>query len=127
MNRFEIVITATLLLLLCQACGNRRPDNILDEARFTDLVTDIFQLQGMQRFGYLNDSVRMEDYYQELFAKHHTDRAQLDSTVAWYLIHPEAYYRICDTIEIRLNRRVDSLHQAEKEPPVNVRDGETRP
>ena len=127
MKRLRLLLLPMLLLLLCPGC-NQRPSNVLDEERFSALLLDILRLEGMQRFGYLPDSVRMEDYYHDIFVEHDITRAQLDSTVAWYLKHPDDYRRICDTLYAQMSRQSDSLQQIirQEDAPVNVRDGETR-
>ncbi|MBP5260235.1 MAG: DUF4296 domain-containing protein [Paludibacteraceae bacterium] len=127
MKHSSLLLLTLLLLLLSTGCS-QRPARVLDEESFAALLTDIFQLEGMQRFGYLPDSVRMEDYYHTIFVEHGITRAQLDSTVAWYLQHPDDYRRICDSVIVRMERHSDSLQQVirEADAPVTVRDGGTR-
>lgn len=117
------LLPCALAALLCAACDTR-PECVMEEDDFAAVIMDIYRLEGMQRFSYLEDSVRMEDYYSVLLTRHGINRAKLDTTVAWYLARPEDYLRVCDSIEARLLRQNDSIRkEMDSQSAVNERDG----
>ena len=79
---------------------------VLEEARFVDLLTDAYLLEGFYAFqsNYHFDTLKPEMIasYDSLLAQHGISQAIFDSTVLWYTRHPDIFARVQDSVMQRL-------------------------
>lgn len=112
---------ATLLILMVLfSCGRGRPDSssgILSEDKMTELLIDTHLADAIL----YSDNSKSEDkqykglyYYPSILEKNGITKARMDSSVAWYMRHPEAYARIYD----RVMKELEKIQMEEKKKEV---------
>lgn len=101
-----------LIALLClQSCSDDRPGaraGILPEKKMVQLLVETHIADGIL----FVDEARSEEkrdkalfYYPSIFEKHGVTKAQVDSSVVWYMKHPAAYARIYQQVIRDLEKR----------------------
>lgn len=110
-----------LLLLFCIlfiSCGEGRSKSrsgILSEKKMVELLVDTHLADAIL---YVDNSRSDEKrdkalfYYPSVLEKHGISKAQMDSSVAWYMRNPAAYARIYQQVV----KNLESRQAAEKKP-----------
>ncbi|MCB0520756.1 MAG: DUF4296 domain-containing protein [Lewinellaceae bacterium] len=107
---FPIVklMAATLLLVGLSGCGKEAAPPIPDE-KLIEILTDVHiaeaALEGLN--GKAKDSVAIK-YYGEIFAIHHVEQADFDTTLAILMRDPEKFGNLYEKVAANLEKmRVD--------------------
>ena len=104
-----------LALILMVSCGGKKSEpkpDILTEKQMVDLLVDmhltdaILFLEGSPSND-KRDKVLL--YYPSLLEKHKVTKAQMDSSVTWYINHPDAYVRIYDEVNSKFKKMQDQI------------------
>jgi len=104
-----------LALMLMVSCGKKtsesRPD-ILTEKQMIDLLVDTHLADAIL----FTQDTRSNDkrdqalfYYPSVLEKHKITKAQMDSSVVWYMNHPEAYSRIYEEVCSKLKKMQEKV------------------
>jgi hypothetical protein len=114
------IYTLLLILLALYSCGNNRPvsrSGILSEKKMVELLVDTHLSDALLE----TQSPRLDErhdkalfYYPSVLEKHGITKAQMDSSVAWYIRHPDAYARIYGQVIQDLERRQEAEKKKEK-------------
>ena len=106
-----IVLVCMPLLMSC------RGDDVIPKRKMIAVLTDLHKMDGMlQVQGKLRDS-NTEDltYYDAVLASHGVTRAEFDSSLVWYTMHPQRfnklYPRVIKNLEAEHGLYVDESAQ----------------
>lgn len=106
-----IVLVCMPLLMSC------RGDDVIPKRKMIAVLTDLHKMDGMlQVQGKLRDS-NTEDltYYDAVLASHGVTRAEFDSSLVWYTMHPQRfnklYPRVIKNLEAEHGLYVDESEQ----------------
>lgn len=107
--------TLPLRLLLCClaaaavcACA-RRPEGVLTNRQMVDVLYDLHTAEGVLQisgYNYAHDA-EVKAYYGVILAKHGITQAQFDSSLVWYIDHPQYFQRVYPKVMKRLQERHD--------------------
>ncbi|MFA6126648.1 MAG: DUF4296 domain-containing protein [Bacteroidales bacterium] len=110
MNR-TLVYYLIFFLLTLNSCGDNRKKTelgILPEKKMTELLVETHLADAIL---FIENSRADEKhdkglfYYPSILEKYGITKAQMDSSVSWYMRHPEAYSRIYDQVIKELEKR----------------------
>jgi hypothetical protein len=107
------------LLLLLGACADRpkTSEGILSENKMVQMLVDTHLTDAIL---FTNNGTAEEKrdkalfYYPSLLEKHGITRAQMDSSVAWYTRHPEAFSRVYAKVIEDLQKRQAAVKVPDK-------------
>ncbi len=93
---FSIVLIA-LVFYSCQESRKKSRDGILSEKQMVELLIDTHLVDAVlmsQNSSAADKQDKGLFYYPSVLEKNGITKARMDSSVAWYMRHPEAYARI---------------------------------
>lgn len=98
----NIAFTLLAITVLISCKSDRLPEGILNEEQMVDFLTDAHLLESYYsittNFHYEERAAEIAASYDELFEKHHTTRAIVDSSRSYYLHHPDLYNDIYEQV-----------------------------
>lgn len=109
-----------LLFLVLFSCGDGQPKTrvgILTENQMVELLVDTHVVDAVL---FVDNSKSEEKrdkalyYYPSILEKHGITKAQMDSSVSWYMKNPAAYLRIYERVVKALEKQADK----EKKPEI---------
>ncbi len=106
MARFLSISFLLCFLLIIGGC-RKRPKGVLSDSQMESLMTDLLIAESYSRTEEarrLPDSVR-DNLGEAVLKAHGVDRAQLDSTYAWYARNIGDYYRMYEKVERNLAKQ----------------------
>lgn len=115
-----LIYTVILTLLVLNSCGNGRSKSqpkILSEKKMVELLVDTHLADALL---YADNSRSDEKrdkalfYYPSVLEKHGITKAQMDSSVAWYMRNFAAYTRIYEQVIKDLEKRQADEKKKEK-------------
>jgi len=115
-----LIYTVILTLLVLNSCGNDRSKSqpkILSEKKMVELLVDTHLADALL---YADNSRSDEKrdkalfYYPSVLEKHGITKAQMDSSVAWYMRNFAAYTRIYEQVIKDLEKRQADEKKKEK-------------
>ena len=100
-----------ILLLTLTAC---RQDSILSIDQMAEVLFDIYRFDAtiVQVNSYINDTDKAR-YYNGIFAKHHTDKAEFDRSLEWYARHPEQWRLVHKKLETKGQDFLDQINSGQ--------------
>jgi hypothetical protein len=110
MNKFLIlpILLISLLLVSCGKSSSRNRDGILSEEKMTELLVETHIADAIL----LSDNSSADQkrdkglfYYPSVLEKFGITKAQMDSSVSFYMRNPEAYARIYEQVIKSLEKR----------------------
>lgn len=100
-----------LMPLLLNSCGERRSisrNGILSEKKMAELLVETHLMDAILNLD-ISSAVAKRDkalfYYPSILEKYHITKAQMDSSVTWYMRNPEAFTRIYEQVIKDLEKR----------------------
>lgn len=119
---FFLLITASFLI----SCGSKdsgenKPDSILDQETFANILLDIELLDATIKQKLLNRSHPKKNaaiYYKQVMDKHNITHEQYQVSFDWWQQHPEGLKEIDELVEEKLKLMKTDLKgvEEEKEP-----------
>ncbi|MCX6225733.1 MAG: DUF4296 domain-containing protein [Bacteroidia bacterium] len=119
MNK-NLIYPILIILLVLNSCGEGRSKSkkgILSEEKMVELLVDTHLADAML----LVDNSRLDEkrnkalfYFPSVLEKHGITKAQMDSSVAWYMRNPAGYARIYEQVIKNLEKRQASEIKIEK-------------
>jgi hypothetical protein len=107
----KIKVGFLFLMLLLVAC-NQPPKGVLSESRMENVLVEVHLLEGtFDANAYPQDSELKKYYYKYVLDKQKVSVASFDSSIHWYLKHPDVYERIYTKVEKRLNQKKADLEK----------------
>jgi len=104
-HKIALFLTIIFLVTACQSLqkSEQKPSNLIDEEHFEQLLTDLEKAEAYIHMQYAKqNNISPESVYLSVFAKHHTTKADFDSSLSYYANHPEfleeSYNRILEKI-----------------------------
>lgn len=100
MKYLQYVILSMLLACssLFVGCGDSIPDGIMDEAELTSFLKDAYILEGFYavetNFRYDSLTPQMIASYDSLLSEYNLTREDFETSISWYVHHPERYERV---------------------------------
>ena len=111
MHKYIILFFSVLVFL--SACNNGGPPKgVIKEEQMIKLLTDIHLVDGqLYAIPQLPDSLYKYgvNKYKDVFKKHHTNEAVLKKSLKYYSTQPELMQAMYDTIQKRIQFKVDSV------------------
>ena len=108
------LLFALLALISCSESRSKSRAGILSEKKMVELLVDTHLADAILNV----DNSRAEEkrdkalfYYPSVLEKHGITKAQMDSSVAWYMRHSAAYLRVYEQVVKDLQKR-----QAKEKP-----------
>jgi hypothetical protein len=120
--RNKLIYTLILILPIVISCGENRSksrNGVLSETKMSELLVDTHLTDAIL---YIDESRADEKrdkalyYYPSVLEKHGISRARMDSSVAWYMRHPEAYARIY----AKVIKKLEDLQVQEREKQKDI-------
>ncbi len=108
MNRRHLILL--ILVMTALSCGSRSkpPEGILPEQKMVDLLVETHLTDAIL---YSDNSMaeakrdKALSYYPSVLEKFRIEKAQMDSSVAWYMRHPKAFARVYEKVILNLEKR----------------------
>lgn len=88
----HLLILFALILLLCSSCKSKKqvldkPDGLISRSTLTEILSEAYVIESTVHLA--NDSVNKRDltqqYYKELFERHHITKKQFESSLDYYI------------------------------------------
>lgn len=88
----HLLILFALILLLCSSCKSKKqvldkPDDLISRSTLTEILSEAYVIESTVHLA--NDSVNKRDltqqYYKELFERHHITKKQFESSLDYYI------------------------------------------
>lgn len=117
-----LLVVAVVLLAACR--HDSRPADVLDAPKMVDFLTDAYLLEGFYavetQYRYDAMSPDVLRAYDDILAKHHVSREQIEHCFDYYSQHPELYATIQDSVMARLDHETgaDTLSNRRFAKPV---------
>ena len=108
MKRLHLVVA--ILLLSMTGCKQKEvlPEGVLDEARYSALLTDLYLAEGYfaitSDFQYKNLGADMAATYDTLLAQHQVTPEEVDRSASYYLQHRDKCKRVYEQVVENLNQ-----------------------
>lgn len=99
-SQFAIIVS---LIFIFAACSNR-PKGVLNQEDMTNILTDMHKLDGAlvdRGLMSTNDTTKIK-YYNFIFSKYKTTKADFDSSLVWYTKNPQEFNNIYNKVLINL-------------------------
>lgn len=111
-----------LLFVLCVSCHKKDvPTYVIPEQKMSEILQDAYLLEGFYaietQFHYDTLGAEMMASVDSLFAKHEISQHDFDTSIAWYIHHPDIYKRVHDSVIARLDREMSSGIISSPDPP----------
>jgi len=94
---------------------------VMDEATFANFLEEAYFLEGFYSLEthYHFDTLQPEMIasYDSLMAKYGITHDIFDTTIHWYVHHPEIYLRVQDTVMARLTPSEEPTEEPEQDSP----------
>ncbi len=113
-----------LFLLITSACGSQeeRPKGVLEKERFTELLTELYVLEGEAEYRQANFSEDPEEFLSagtaRIFKEHEVQREQFVRSFRYYMKHPGTMKAIHEEVLNELMRKEG------KKPEGKAKQGE---
>jgi hypothetical protein len=106
MKRIALLLLLTAYLYACQSGKPQSQAAVLSEEQMVDLMVDIRLLEGAYSYHYRtidSSSVKIKDYYQQVFERHGTSVEQYQDSYNFYALQdgklPELEAAIMEKLE----------------------------
>ena len=116
------VLFSTYLFYACSA----RPSIVLSESKMEKVLYDLYLADAEINSDYAvfsSDSTRKQELLNAVLKKHKITEAVLDTSLAWYAGHLDAYFKINDNLSKRFTKDAEMLRKqegiAQIKKPVN--------
>lgn len=112
-NRF-VFITLTMLLFACKTKKSEENPPIISEPKFVRLLIDYHLAQGINNTDSFRQKAKFFHEYSladSVLALHGINRAQFDSTLAWYSRDPKNFNLLYDRVMAEFSRRIAELQK----------------
>lgn len=124
MNLVAKLILLSSTVTLSVSCSNSSdvPDYVIEQEKFTDILTDFQKAESIIRLGYhrYQDSVLPNDsVYYSVFRKHDITKAAFDSNYNYYANQPKIFEKMYDEVIVNLSESSAELVNDKKELPTN--------
>ena len=109
-------IPVLFLTFFIFACSNR-PSHVLSESKMEKVLYDIYLAEAEINNNYAifsSDSARKQELLNSVLKKHKITEAVLDTSLAWYSGHLEAYFKINEKLSKRFTEAADKLRRQEE-------------
>ena len=115
MKKHHLIIIAVTLLATMASCNrDHKPDNLIDTATMTAIMTEYYLIEG---YDYVvasrnQDSLGYQSHAAKdsLLKKHNISQSDYDSSLAYYIRHPKVF-------EAMMDRAINALESKIK--PIN--------
>lgn len=105
-----------------------KPDYLLSEQRFVEMLTDFQIAEGIVRLGFnrTRDSIIFQDsIYGSVFRKHEISRAIFDSNYTYFSDRPKEFEKLYELVINNLSQRSAELEKPEEAPIDSIPEENT--
>ena len=110
MKKILFVLVAVASMVACR--HDDRPADLIEAPRMVDFLSDAYLLEGFYAIEtqYRYDAMPAEVLraYDDILAKHHLSREQVERSFDYYSNHPDLYGPIQDSVLVRIERETAS-------------------
>ena len=94
-----------MLSLALASCGEKRPDNVLDDESMESLLYDLYMTEAAitAKGGEVSDTLATE-YFNSVFKAHNVTKEQFEESVRWYSSHLESWEKVTQNVSIELDK-----------------------
>lgn len=92
------------------------PDYLIPQEEFEEILTEMYLIEAIHNHKIVEDinfSKKIYSFYQEVFDRHGIQKADFDSTFAWYQDHPDIMVDVYDRVLEKMARRSDDNDAAD--------------
>lgn len=123
--KFVRIICISVLFamsVLFVSCHKKEiPSYVIPEQKMAEILKDAYLLEGFYaietHFHYDTLDAEMLTSVDSLFSKYQISQHDFDTSIAWYIHHPDIYKRVHDSVIARLDREMSSGIISSPEPP----------
>ena len=94
------LMTACLVAMLAACKGGDKPN--ISSGKMEELLYDYTLADGICQEQHPGDSAFLKAYREAIFKKHDVTEAEFDSSLKWYMRHPDEMYDIYDAISKKI-------------------------
>lgn len=117
MKKFFLIIASVCFLFSCQEKKEEEavlvvPENLLPAEDFKELMIDIHLLEATQKLNLLegmNDSTKIDMFYQAIFDKYETDLENFQIAHEYYSADKKAFLKFYEELTDELQQREKTL------------------
>jgi len=113
--KFHLIVPALFLTYFFYACS-ARPSIVLSESKMEKVLYDLYLADAeiTSNYGvFSSDSARKQELLNSVLKKHKITEAVLDTSLAWYAGHLDAYFKINDNLSKRFTKDAEALRKQE--------------
>lgn len=104
----SVLFAMSVLFVSCHK--KEIPSYVIPEQKMAEILKDAYLLEGFYaietHFHYDTLDAEMLTSVDSLFSKYQISQHDFDTSIAWYVLHPDVYKRIHDTVIARLDREM---------------------
>ena len=104
------LITYSLFFLFLSSCNDKRPDGVLDQETYKNVMKDIIMADVVKHELRKNDSIPLQTLAM-VYKKYDVDSVSLQKTTDYYAEHPKVLVKLLQEIKDEFQKKVDSLKQ----------------
>lgn len=101
------LMTACLVAMLAACKGGDKPN--ISSGKMEELLYDYTLADGICQEQHPGDSAFLKAYREAIFKKHDVTEAEFDSSLKWYMRHPDEMYDIYDAISKKIEEKQEAL------------------
>lgn len=103
-----------IILITMYSCSwvKNKEENIIEEKQFVDLLIDIHLADAVvsnEGYKLINDSVKLDLYYDYVLKKHNISRNKFKQTVIYYTKKPNEYNKIYEQVLEKLSKQEEEV------------------
>lgn len=116
-----LIYPLTMMILLLNSCGEskaKRKAGILPEKKMVELLVETHLTDAVLNMDKSRSDAKRDKalfYYPSILEKYQVTKAQMDSSVLWYMRNPSAYARIYQQVIKDLEKRQAAERKKETE------------
>lgn len=115
----SVLFAMSVLFVSCHK--KEIPSYVIPEQKMAEILKDAYLLEGFYaietHFHYDTLDAEMLTSVDSLFSKYQISQHDFDTSIAWYIHHPDIYKRVHDSVIARLDREMSSGIISSPEPP----------
>jgi hypothetical protein len=107
MKKIPLLFLLLIIILSCTKPEVKIPEGVLKKEKMVPVLADIHIAQAVAVMNAASDTTRysMNDLMNYIFKIHKITKAEYDSSIAFYTLHPEIMSQIYDSVITELSKK----------------------
>ncbi len=106
---FQLIIYSLFFLFLL-SCNDKRPDGVLDQKTYKNVMKDIIMADMVKHELLINNS-SSSNTLATVYKKYNIDSVSLQKTTDYYAEHPKVLVKLLQEIKDEFQKKADSLKE----------------